>query len=213
MLDSMGVKNIEAYGDSLLVVQQIAGNFQCLDGSLNAYLDKYLDIISTLDDFSIKHVSRADNSLANDLAQKGSGYLFKRGRIAFLEQPMLVLEKSQQPKPQGEVSGSTEDKDDSAMNGPEDWRVPIVCFLKNPNDKTSRKFRRQAIKFTLIGDDLSRRTIDGVLLNCLNEDETRVAMGEVHEGICGTHQLAHKMKWILRRAGFYWPIMISDCFK
>ena len=38
-------------------------------------------------------------------------------------------------------------------------------------------------------------------------------MGEVHEGICGTHQSAPKMKWLLRRAGFYWPSMISDCFK
>ena len=37
--------------------------------------------------------------------------------------------------------------------------------------------------------------------------------GEVHEGICGTHQSAPKMKWLLRRAGFYWPSIISDCFR
>jgi hypothetical protein len=38
-------------------------------------------------------------------------------------------------------------------------------------------------------------------------------MAEVHEGICGTHQSAPKMKWLLRRSGFYWPNMIADCFK
>jgi hypothetical protein len=38
-------------------------------------------------------------------------------------------------------------------------------------------------------------------------------MGEVHEGICGIHQLAHKMKLLLRCAGFYWPTMINDCFR
>jgi hypothetical protein len=38
-------------------------------------------------------------------------------------------------------------------------------------------------------------------------------MGEVHEGICGTHQSASKMKWLRRTAGFYWPSMIGDCFK
>jgi hypothetical protein len=38
-------------------------------------------------------------------------------------------------------------------------------------------------------------------------------MGEVHEGICGTHQSDRKMKWLLRRAGFYWPTMVFDCFK
>jgi hypothetical protein len=31
--------------------------------------------------------------------------------------------------------------------------------------------------------------------------------------ICGTHQLALKMKWLLRRAGFYWHTMIFDCFR
>src|SRR6185437_4971807 len=44
-------------------------------------------------------------------------------------------------------------------------------------------------------------------------DQAKVAMGEVHKGIFGTHQSAPKMKWLLRRAGFYWPSMISDCFK
>ena len=35
----------------------------------------------------------------------------------------------------------------------------------------------------------------------------------MHEGICGTHQSAPKMKWLLRRAGFYWPTMTADCFR
>jgi hypothetical protein len=38
-------------------------------------------------------------------------------------------------------------------------------------------------------------------------------MAEVHEGICGTHQSAPKMKWLLRRACFYWPTIIVDCFR
>jgi hypothetical protein len=38
-------------------------------------------------------------------------------------------------------------------------------------------------------------------------------MAEVREGICGTHQLAPKMKWLLRRACFYWPTMIADSFR
>jgi hypothetical protein len=37
----------------------------------------------------------------------------------------------------------------------------------------------------------------------LGTDQARIAMGEVHEGICGTHQSAPKMKWLLRRAIFY----------
>ena len=65
----------------------------------------------------------------------------------------------------------------------------------------------------MIDDELYRRTAEDLLLKCLDSDQTKVAMGEVHEGICGTHQSAPKMKWLLRRAGFYLPSMISDCFK
>ena len=52
-------------------------------------------------------------------------------------------------------------------------------------------------------DELYRRTADDILLKCLDTYQARVAMGEVHKGICGTHQSAPKMKWLLRRAGFY----------
>jgi hypothetical protein len=48
---------------------------------------------------------------------------------------------------------------------------------------------------------------------CLDHDQVKIVMGEVHEGICGTHQSVPKMKWLLRRAGFYWPTMIADCFR
>jgi hypothetical protein len=38
-------------------------------------------------------------------------------------------------------------------------------------------------------------------------------VGEVNEGICATQQSAHKLKWLLHRAGFYWPAMINDYFR
>jgi len=38
-------------------------------------------------------------------------------------------------------------------------------------------------------------------------------MGEIHEGVCGAHQSAFKMKWMIRRNGYYWPTILEDCFK
>jgi hypothetical protein len=40
-----------------------------------------------------------------------------------------------------------------------------------------------------------------------------VAVREVHDGICGAHQSAYKMNWLLGRSGFYWPTMMDDCIK
>jgi len=33
------------------------------------------------------------------------------------------------------------------------------------------------------------------------------------EGVCGAHQSTHKMKWMIRRAGYFWPTMLENCFK
>jgi hypothetical protein len=46
----MDVKHVEAFGASLFVVKQVSGIYQCFDGSLNAYLDKYLEISATFND-------------------------------------------------------------------------------------------------------------------------------------------------------------------
>ena len=94
-----------------------------------------------------------------------------------------------------------------------DWRVSIVTYLKDPSHGAEKNIRRLAFKYILIDDELYRRTAEDVLPKCLDSDQARVAMGEVHKGIYGTHQSAPKMKWLLRRAGFYWPNMMADCFR
>ena len=73
-LQSMGMKHVEAFGDSLLVVQQVSKVCQCYNGSLNAYLDKCLDIISSFDEFIIKHIPREENGKTNTLPLQASGY-------------------------------------------------------------------------------------------------------------------------------------------
>ena len=77
----MGVKHVEVFGDSLLVVQQVSKVCQCYNGSLNAYLDKCLDIISSFDEFVIRHLSREENRQANALTQQASGYSVGKGKI------------------------------------------------------------------------------------------------------------------------------------
>ena len=88
-----------------------------------------------------------------------------------------------------------------------------MAYLKNPGRGAERNIRHLAFKYILVDDELYRRTADDILLKCLGTDQARVAMGEVHEDICGTHQSAPKMKWLLMRACFYWPTMMADCFR
>ena len=75
-----------------------------------------------------------------------------------------------------------------------DWRVEIANYLKNPSQKVTRKLRYKLTKYVLLDDQLYYKTVDGVLLKCLSQEEVRVLTGEVHEGIYGAHQSAYKIK-------------------
>jgi len=77
----------------------------------------------------------------------------------------------------------------------------------------SRKLGYKALQFVLLDDQLYHRIVDSVLLKYLNQEEAKVLMGEIHEGVCGAHQSAHMMKWMIRRVGYFWPTMLEDCFK
>ena len=90
-----------------------------------------------------------------------------------------------------------------------DWRKEIVDYLEDPSKKVSRKVRFEATKYVLLEGELYYRMIDGVLLRCLDKEEAKVLMGEIHEGICGSHQSAY----MSARMTFYGFIIknVADC--
>jgi hypothetical protein len=75
----------------------------------------------------------------------------------------------------------------------EDWRKVLIEYISNPSCNQDQKIRRQALKYCVIDGSLYHQTVDGLLLRCLSKEEARIAMGEVHEGMCGAHQSGQKM--------------------
>jgi hypothetical protein len=176
----MGIKHVEAFGDLLLVVQQVADVFQCFDESLNAYLDKCLEIIALFDDFTMHHVSRHENTVANDLAQQASCFWSNRWNFGFLEksdvpvcqtgysgfQPMHnVIICSAEPssaKPNGPISEiggfkifrNLDEPSKMMTTNPDDWRIPLVCYLENLGHIADRKVWRQALKYVMFDNTL-----------------------------------------------------------
>ena len=83
------------------------------------------------------------------------------------------------------MSSSTAEISDQRVEAEvQDWRVPIIAYLKDPGRGAERNIQSLAFKYILVDDELYRRTADDILLKCLGTDQARVAMGEVHEGIC-----------------------------
>jgi ribonuclease HI len=89
LLRDMGVRNVEAFGESMLIVQQIKGESQCLDGALNRYCEECVGIIKSLESLSINHILRGENERANMLAQQALGYNITKGMFSIKGRPML----------------------------------------------------------------------------------------------------------------------------
>jgi hypothetical protein len=180
----------------------VLGEYQCFDSTLNGYLEKCWDIIHLFDEFSIWYISRVENWRANDLAQDASGYRIKQGKFHITKNLITdagpVLQVADRPGagsgPSGVARGVLliESADNKANET--DWRTPIIDYLRNPNVRTSKNIRRTAFKYVLMSDELYHRTVNDVLLKCLSLGDAILAMAEVHEGICGTHQSVPKMK-------------------
>jgi ribonuclease HI len=104
-LRDLRARDVEVFGDYNLIMQQIRGDSQCLDGVLNSYRDRCLDIIKLFDMFSIKHIPQEENSRANRLAQQAPGNVVTQGvfwvtlvslvenRYALRSKGKLMLEK------------------------------------------------------------------------------------------------------------------------
>ena len=175
----------------------------------------------------IKQIPREENGKANTLAQQASDYnvtkkYFNIHKPMQMKAEFLVLDEPVRPGDTGlttqtGLTGDAAGNPNSALKGDliiaakdQDWRVPLISYLRDPSHGAETNIQRLVFKFVLIDDELYRRTAEDLLLKCLDLNQAKVAMGDVHEGICGTHQSAPKMKWLLRRADFYWPTMMSD---
>ena len=153
-------------------------------------IDAY--IISSFDEFVIRHIPREENGKAKTLAQQASGYNVVKKYFS-IRKPMrakaelLVLDEPVRLDAPTSLTGQTAENSKSADSsvckekaGVADWRVPIVTYLKDPGHGAKRNIRRLAFKYILIDDELYHRTAEDVLLKCLDSDLARVAMVEVH---------------------------------
>lgn len=79
----------------------------------------------------------------------------------------------------------------------------MINYLQKPSAKVEFKLKEKALKYIMIGDDLNVRSSNGVLLRCINQIESIRLMGEVYEGLCGSHRSETIIKWLLIWREYY----------
>ena len=65
----------------------------------------------------------------------------------------------------------------------------------------------------ICGETLCRRSVDCMLLLCLNRASTDRVMREVHAGACGPHMGGHMLARKIMRTGYFWLTMKTDWFQ
>ncbi|XP_070672451.1 uncharacterized protein [Malus domestica] len=215
-------------GDSELVINQLNGSFRCMSCTLAPYHMVASYLAESFDGITFKHISRSHNTDANELAQIASdaqllvGKLGREIQVLRLLYPALVnqqiLRRDNVIRTRVMSLPSLLDRQDSieictAEVIPDDWRTPIMQYLDNPNGKHSRRARVHATNYVTYQNKLYRKGEDGLLLLCLGPQESARAITEVHEGVCGAHQSGRKMRWLLRRHGYFWPRILKDCIE
>ena len=68
----------------------------------------------------------------------------------------------------------------------------------------------QSIPFVLVDWILFRRDLNGVLLRCINPNQTDRMIKEFHDGPDGGHFLARTKTMKIMRVGYYWPTLFID---
>ena len=73
----------------------------------------------------------------------------------------------------------------------EDWRVPIREYLENDSlgddSPEAQRMMRKNKLYTLIGGELYKKGLNGILMKCILRTEGQDILREIHGRICGAH--------------------------
>jgi len=94
------------------------------------------------------------------------------------------------------------------------WVEPIKEFLINGtlpvNENESRRIQRRSKAYTIINGEVYKRSVTGVLQRCVEPEEGKEMLVEIHQGECGHHASSRALVAKVFRHGFYWPTALEN---
>ncbi|CAL8115817.1 unnamed protein product [Prunus armeniaca] len=161
----------------------IAREYKCLSPSLAVYLVAARNPLIEFREATWEHIPREENFAANELAQVATGI------PEDCVQRIIKIGKKSLPSV---LTKGTKIDVNSAAITEDDWRNPIMTYLRYLTLPSEKKVRIIALNYLMWNEDLVRKSKDEVLLRCLGKKEYMKVMGETYEGICGAHQGGEK---------------------
>jgi hypothetical protein len=164
----LGVRRLDARGDSQLVIDQVMKNSHCRDQKMEAYCDEVRRLEDKFYGLELNHVARRYNETTDELAKIASGRttvppnIFSRD----IYQPSVKLNDAPEPEEtsaQPEVPSAAEGEalrvevERNGVTPVPNWQTPYLEYLLRgelPLDKAeARRLARHAKSFVLLGDE------------------------------------------------------------
>ncbi|XP_057976882.1 uncharacterized protein LOC131163987 [Malania oleifera] len=179
------VKRLTVRGDLALVIHQLTGEWETWDPNTAPYREYIQKMIEWFGSISFSHMPRENNVMPNALATLAAllkveeGVKIKTIHIRVQSKPAhcTVIE---------EANGKL-------------WFYDMKTYIQKREypegiaNNDGKTIRRLAMGFFLDGEVLYERNHDMTLLRCVEAQEARQILREVHEGVCSTHAGGHSL--------------------
>jgi hypothetical protein len=230
----LGVRRLDAHGDSQLVIDQVMKNSHCRDSKMEAYCDEVRCLEDKFYGLELNHIARRYNETVDELAKIALGRttvpsdVFSRD----LHQPSVKTDDTPEPEkvsalpeapsaqpeapsaPKGEALRVEEEQNEVPPN--RNWQTPYLQYLHRgelPLDRAeARRLARHTKLFVLLGDgkELYHHSPSGILQRCISIAKGQELLQEIHSGACGHHAVPRALVGNAFRQSFYWPTAVAD---
>lgn len=178
------------------MTQQVKGIYDVREERLKKYSEAILKLSREFTDWSIEQIPREENAEADALAKLVSSLIGEGQEVVHHTQLVSAIE-----------AGDDVSRELS-------WIIPIMEYIidsKLSKDLgQSRRIKKQASRFVVMGGSLYRRSFSGILLKCVAGEEAEYVLREIHEGCCGNHGGSFMLVRRALLAGFWWPTISDD---
>ena len=152
------------------------GDYEAKEERMQKYLRLTKHLIQEFEGVEFEQVPRSQNTAADEISKLASS---EYGRM----DEELAMEIQKHP--------SIKDVQTFMIQDGSSWMTPILSFLQDghlPQDPgEARKIRKRAALFTILNDVLYKIGFSMPYLKCVDADEAKSILEEIHGGICGNH--------------------------
>ena len=199
---ALEVRNLLIQIDSKPVVEQIKGEYEAKEERMQKYLRLTRHLTREFDELEFVQVPKNQNALADEISKLTS---LEEGRLS----NNLTMEIQKHPSIK-EVLTLT-------IQSTNSWMTPIISFLEDghlPQDTDeAKKIKKRATRFTILNDTLYKKGFSMPYLKCVDEDEAKYILEEIHEGVCGNHAGPRSLVSKLIQTSYFWPTMQADAIE